>query len=82
MDEVAVKRALIFDRIKDVPALDGLEVLLVSAGDRRDQLSARAEIRASCEQLFKEPDFDPDSPAGQILIAVLGYLDGEQGAGL
>jgi hypothetical protein len=83
MDEVAVKRALAYDKVQR--ALVGIpemgadwKVLLVSAKDREDQLSARTEIRVNCKTLFDGGEIDVE----QILVAVLEYFDGEEEAGL
>ena len=87
MDESTVKRAMVFDKVQEalltIPELDDAwKVLLVSAGDRRDQQNARTEIRIACKALFEQPNFDTDVAAAQILLSVIDYIDGEEKAGL
>ncbi len=52
--------------------------LTLTQADRKDQLEARTEIRASCQQYLNlaAHNRSPDA-AEQIARAVLEYLDGE-----
>jgi|GEM_PF-2059005 len=84
MEEATVIRALVRDRVADVPGISGWAVLVLSGEDRRNQLEARHELRSNCEARLAElrAHADEDELEGQVLRSVLDYLSGEEAAGV
>jgi hypothetical protein len=82
MEEATVVRALVRDKVADVPGIGGWTVLVVSDEDRRNQLEARRELRSICEQALARTTLDQGTGEGQILLSVLEYLSGEEAGGV